>query len=374
MRPALGLLCLLLALPAVAHKPSDSYLRLIVSGSELTGRWDIALRDLHALVTLDVDGDGAITWSEVQSRETVLVRAALEGLAVAADGRSCTLRVASLRVVDHVDGTYVALGLAGGCPTAPRALRVDYDFLFALDPSHRGLLNLRFRGSRSAVLSPSGRTAEFTRAGTGLGRLFLQYFREGVGHIWKGMDHFLFLACLLLPAVLRREQGEWMAADNGWKAFVDVTRIVTAFTLAHALTLTAVSLEWLRLPLRWVEAAVAATILLAVVNNLRPLIRLERLWYVAFGFGLIHGVGYAGVLGGLGMPAAVLAVSLLGFNLGVEGGQILVAALLMPLAFSVRRQAWYRHGIVVPGSVLIGLMAALWLSLRLLNLRLEGWS
>ncbi|MDT0618044.1 HupE/UreJ family protein [Salinisphaera sp. P385] len=357
---------------ALAHKPSDSYLRLQVDGAAIEGRWDIALRDLHALVGLDGDGNGAITWRELQTRRPAVTEAAMAGLSIRAGEAGCGLRVTEMAVVDHADGTYAALSLSGTCPAPVRELTLDYDFLFELDPTHRGLVNLTFAGTRSAILSPAQPRVVFEPDNAGAVRLFWRYLREGAWHIWAGIDHMLFLVCLLLPAMLTRIDGVWVPVASGRRAFIDILKIVTAFTLAHALSLTAATLDWLRPPTRWVEAGVAATIVFAAVNNLRPLVRLERLWWVAFGFGLIHGAGYASVLGSLGLPAGAMTVALLGFNLGVEGGQILVAALVMPLAFAARRQDWYRHGIVVPGSVIIALLGGLWLVQRLFNLRLEG--
>lgn len=366
------LLLVLVAGSALAHKPSDSYLRLQVEGASIEGRWDIALRDLHALIGLDGDGDGAITWRELQARRPAVAEAAMGGLSVRAGDAACGIQATDLAVVDHADGSYAVLSLEGQCPAPIRELTLDYDFLFDLDPTHRGLVNLAFGGTRSAILSPEQSHVVFTAEQAGAVRLFGRYLREGAWHIWAGIDHMLFLVCLLLPAVLRRVGGAWVPVDSGRRAFIDILKIVTAFTLAHALSLTAATLDWLRPPTRWVEAAVAATIVFAAINNLRPLVRLERLWWVAFGFGLIHGAGYASVLGSLGLPAGTMAVALLGFNLGVEGGQILIAVLVIPLAFAARRQGWYRHGIVVPGSVIIALLAGLWLVQRLFNLRLEG--
>lgn len=365
------LLLLALGTSALAHKPSDSYLRLSVDGAGIEGRWDIALRDLHEVLDLDADGDGRITWGEVRGAAPRIGALARSGLQLHGDGTRCSLDQRGLAVVEHSDGPYAVLYLSAECATTPRELRIAYSLLFDIDPTHRGLLNLQFGGTHSAIFSPSRDILAVEREHARAATLFLRYLSEGAWHIWSGLDHLLFLLCLLLPAVLRREHGEWVAAPSARRAFWDVTNVVTAFTVAHALTLTAASLDWLRLPVRWVEATVAATIVFAAINNLLPLVR-DRLWLVAFGFGLIHGAGYASVLAGLGLPAGTLAMALLGFNLGVEGGQILIAAAFMPLAFLARRQAWYRHAVVVPGSVLAAIIGGLWLFARLFDVRLEG--
>lgn len=367
----LALLALLVALPAQAHKPSDSYLQLDVTQERLEGRWDLALRDLHELLDLDQDGDGRVTWREVRASQEPIFTRLRRSLQVQSDETPCSLTPHSLALAEHSDGIYAAVGLKGQCPAPPQTLTVNYDFLFELDPSHRGLFYLEFGGVHSSIFSPGRPGVTVSGGNPGSGSLFVRYLQEGAWHIWAGLDHLLFLLCLLLPAVLHREKGQWIPAPSGQRAFWEMAKIITAFTLAHALSLTAASLEWLQLPSRWVEAAVAATIIFAALNNLTPLVR-DRLWLVGFGFGLIHGAGYASVLAGLGLPTQSLVLALLGFNLGVEGGQILIAAAFMPLAFLARRQAWYRHGVVVPGSVLAALLGLLWLVSRVFDLRLEG--
>ncbi|MGB0212491.1 HupE/UreJ family protein [Algiphilus sp.] len=356
---------------AAAHAPSDSFLRLDADDATVTGRWDIALRDLHELLTLDADGNGAITWGEVHSSRDRIAATALGALRVTSGAGDCPLESGALRIVEHSDGPYAALALRAECDEAPETLTLDYDLLFDLDAAHRGLLRLDFGGARSAVFSPSEPSVSYERDRVAPGAMFLRYLRQGAWHIWAGLDHLLFLLCLLLPAVLQRQGDGWRAAPDGRTAFVDVLRVVTAFTLAHALSLSAAALDWLQLPSRWVEAGVAATIVFAAANNLVPMVQ-RRLWMLAFGFGLVHGAGYAGVLAGLGLPTGTLALALLGFNVGVEGGQILIAALFMPLAWLARYTQWYRHGVVVPGSVLAVLVGLWWLLQRLFNVRLEG--
>ena len=367
----LALLILLCALPAQAHKPSDSYVQLSVAQERLEGRWDLALRDLHEVLDLDQDRDGLVTWREVQASKQRIYTQVRRSLQVQGDGMACDLNPQGLALSEHSDGLYAAVRLSGQCPDPPQQLTVEYDFLFDLDPSHRGLFYLEFGGVHSSIFSAERPSVSVSGGNPGSGSLFVRYLQEGAWHIWASLDHLLFLFCLLLPAVLRREQSQWVPAPSGRRAFWDVAKIITAFTVAHALSLTAASLEWLQLPVRWVEAAVAATIIFAALNNLIPMIR-DRLWWVGFGFGLIHGAGYASVLSGLGLPTQSLVLALLGFNLGVEGGQILIATAFMPLAFLARRQAWYRHGLVVPGSVLAVLLGSLWLVSRVFDLRLEG--
>jgi hypothetical protein len=148
-----------------------------------------------------------------------------------------------------------------------------------------------------------------------------------------------------------------------------VLKVVTAFTVAHSITLGLATLGVIELPSRWVEAAIAASVVLAALNNLFPLV-LGRRWLVAFGFGLIHGFGFASVLADLGLPREALLLALVGFNLGVECGQLAIVALFLPLAYALRRTRLYRLWIFGAGSALIAVVAALWLSERVFNFKL----
>ena len=213
----------------------------------------------------------------------------------------------------------------------------------------------------TAIASPS---APVVRTGTGSRRPFLDFLREGVHHIWVGYDHLAFLLSLLLAAVLVRERRAWRPAPRMRGALLHIAGIVTAFTLAHSITLSAAALGWVTPASRWVEAAIAASVLLAALNNLRPVV-VRRAWMVAFGFGLVHGFGFAGALSELGLPAGARVPALLGFNLGVELGQLAVVAIVLPILFLLRRRRWYARFVVPAVSLGIAALAAWWLLQRL---------
>ena len=128
----------------------------------------------------------------------------------------------------------------------------------------------------------------------------------------------------------------------------------------------------IELPSRWVESAIAASVVLAALNNVWPVFHSRR-WMVAFAFGLIHGFGFASVLTDLGLPREALALALVGFNLGVEAGQLAIVAVFLPLAFALRRTAFYRRAVMLGGSLLIALLAAVWLIERAFNMKLIGY-
>jgi hypothetical protein len=366
--------CLLVLVlpPAQAHKASDSRLGLGASDAAgmIEGRWDIALRDLEEAVGLDADDDGVITWGELRRRHADIAAYALGRLRIEADGRPCSVRAGAQSVDEHSDGAYTVLPLRVACPAAPHELTIGYALLADIDAQHRGLLTLHTAGgTRSALLLPQGEAQRFTLARPGRMQQFGQYLVEGVWHIWIGFDHILFLLALLLPAVLVWTPPRWVPVARFAPAFRDVVRVVTAFTLAHSITLSLATLQWVSLPSRAVEAAIAASVLLAALNNLRPVV-LGRRWLVAFGFGLIHGFGFASVLAELGLPGDALLLALLGFNLGVELGQLAIVVVFLPLAYALRRTKLYRHVVFSGGSALIAALAAAWFAERAFNLEL----
>jgi len=367
LRCVVALVAALATGPALAHKASDSYLTLEAGDAKLTGRWDIALRDADLALDLDADGDGAITWGELRGRERELAAWALARLTVRAGGEPCTLRASRLATDTHTDGAYAVLELDGTCERAATAIGIDYRLLFDLDPQHRGLVRVVSPSSEtSVVLSFGQRTATLAATGDAPAQA-TAYAREGMLHIWSGYDHVLFLVSLLLPAVLVRRRDAWAPVDAFGPAFVDVAKIVTAFTLAHSITLTLAALGLVVLPSRLVESAIALSVVLAALNNLFPVVRHGR-WVAAFAFGLVHGFGFAGALADLGLPRGALALSLASFNVGVEAGQLAIVAVFLPVAFWLRATLAYRRYALGAGSLAIAVIAAVWLAERALAL------
>jgi HupE / UreJ protein len=366
----LGLLTLSASRPAHAHKPSDSYVSLDATGAVVSVRWDIALRDLEYALHLDRDGDGAITWGEVRARRADIERYAEDRLTLRADGVTCVFGPSDLSTVVHSDGAYAVL-LFQACAAVPsprRVLDVDYRLLFELDPQHRGLVHVASAGApRTAIFTATTTSQRLALEGSTGGRgSFVSAVRGGISHIWAGVDHLLFLLALLLPSVLRRENGRWVPVGAFRPALVDVLRIVTAFTFAHSITLSLAALDVVRLPSRLVESAIAASVVVAALNNVVPILRRDR-WLAAFVLGLLHGFGFSAALVDLGLAHGELVRVLLGFNVGVEIGQAAAVAVFLPIAFYVRRTFAYRRVGLVGGSLAIALLAAAWVVERALG-------
>jgi hypothetical protein len=358
------------ARPAFAHKPSDSYLTLGVDGTRVEGRWDIAIRDLDYTIGLDANEDGKITWGEVRAKKDAIVALAFSHLALDADTAPCKIAPGDLRIADHSDGAYAVLTFGAACPSVPTVFGVDYQLFFQGDPQHRGVTRIDDGGStRTAIFSAGSRHQTFEKTAPERGHQFASAVKNGILHIASGIDHLLFLLALLLPSVLRRDKDGWKPVGTFKLALIDVAKIVTSFTVAHSITLSLSALDVVRLPSRLVESGIAASVVFAALNNVVPMLEGDR-WAAAFMLGLLHGFGFSATLLDLGLPRHALVLTLFGFNVGVEIGQLVVVAMFLPVAFLVRRSPQYRRLALVGGSIAITLVASVWFVERAFAMRI----
>lgn len=355
---------------AQAHKPSDAYLTLERRQAMVEGRLDIALRDVDLAIGLDGDGDGQITWGEVRRKHDALAVLVLQRMKVRVADKPCHMQVRGHRVDRHSDGAYAVVDLSGRCEADQGPISIDYRLLSDVDPQHRGLVNVVDGAASSSLVVGGGHPPVVIAEGDKVAQ-FASYLQEGAMHILAGFDHLLFLVALLLPAVLVRRSGGLEPVEHFKEAAFEVVRVVTAFTIAHALTLTLATLHLIELPSRWVESGVALSIVVAALCNLRAESGRARI-LIGFGFGLIHGLGFAQALGGLGLADGSLGLALVAFNLGVELAQVAIALALLPILFLLRDTVVYRRAILGAGSLLIALFGAGWLAERALGIDLQA--
>ncbi|MDZ4817786.1 MAG: HupE/UreJ family protein [Planctomycetota bacterium] len=365
---------------AFAHKPSDSYLTLSVANVDseptvlhqatIKGQWDIALRDLDYAIGLDEDANSEINWQEVLIKQKDINAYAFARLSIRGNHVLCPITPTQTLIDHHTDGAYAVLKFTASCQTTVSNLSLRYTLFSELDPSHRGLLRLEYEGfNKTAIFGPENRLQSFVLGNVSHFGEFKEYLVDGIWHIWKGYDHILFLLSLLLPAVLVRTSKGWQPAENFKPTIIEVLKVVTAFTVAHSITLTLATLQLVALPSRWVEAAIAFSVVLAALNNVFPVVVKYR-WLVAFSFGLIHGFGFSAVLADLGLRGGSLALALIGFNLGVEIGQIGILSLYVPISYAMRRTKIYKYVVFYVGSMLIVCVAGAWLVERVFNIEL----
>jgi hypothetical protein len=170
----------------------------------------------------------------------------------------------------------------------------------------------------------------------------------------------LFLLALLLPASLARTATGWAPRDGLRRTTAETLKVVTAFTLAHSLTLALAFYGLVTLPARGVETTIAASVFAAAWNNLRPFLP-GRAWAIALGFGLVHGLGFAGALRNLSLPRHARGVALGAFNVGVELGQLAIVVVALPVLYAASRKPWYPRLVMGLGSLVVAWMAVLWM-------------
>ena len=366
---ALLLLSLLTGI-ASAHISSSGFLVIHAQGHILSGSLEIAIRDAELAVGVDANHDGKVTWGELRANEPRLERYVTQHLILSAQGSECALTFQPLQVNERVDGNYAWLPFTAQCAAEPQKLSVRYSLMDDLDPSHRGLLTLTSGNTaQTGVLGGTNTTAVFALDEPSRWRAFVEYLRAGIEHIWGGIDHLLFLISLLLPAVLSRTKGQkkdhWEPVPSARPAFFSILKVVTAFTLAHSITLTLAALDVVRLPSRLTESVIAASIIVAALNNIFPVVTESRA-RIAFAFGLLHGFGFASVLADMGLPSGARLLSLLAFNLGIEAGQLAVVLAVMPIVYQLRTGRLYRNTVLPWGSAAIAGLALVWLVQRAL--------
>jgi hypothetical protein len=363
MRRLAGLLCLLLMPlpPVVTAHDAQSCLTLEVEKIGLRGDWKVRLLDLDSALQLDANHDGEVTWQEIEHRRADIEDYLRSHLSILANGANRDLTFEKLIYGVQQGAPFILARLAVAAPDVIDRIDLDYSLPFGRNSDDRCLLKVVWSGEgmhQALIPAHSGRLS-FTRGSAAISG-FLQALQSGIWHIWTGYDHVLFLLVLLIPAVLQRAaDGRAAVADFGG-VLARVVIIVSAFTVAHSITLTCAAMQWIHLPGRLVESAIAASIFVAALNNLLPMTAGGRGTWLAFGFGLLHGFGFAGALSEIGAEGGPLWRTLSAFNLGVELGQLAIVAVFLPFAYLLRETRFYRTGVLYWGSSMAGLCALFW--------------
>ncbi len=239
------------------------------------------------------------------------------------------------------------------CDHAPLELSVRDDCMDTLGSSHHVIALITWQGGSQSfsfadqtrvtviAIKPATSAISTVNASMSVG----SFFFLGVEHIITGYDHLLFLLALIL------------CGGN----LIQLFKIITAFTLAHSLTLAAAALNIITLPSVLVEAVIALSIAYVAFENLYPRYAISKRWTISFIFGLMHGFGFSSVLREIGLPQDNLIWSLLNFNLGVEAGQLAAVVLVLPVLFWLRKTAWEAKVVRVVSAVVMGVGIALFI-------------
>jgi hypothetical protein len=347
---------------AEAHQTSVKYVDVAVDGQGAQVRVTVAPGDVTE--ALGLVPDARPTVAEASTPE--VARYVAGWLAVAPEGRAACAQ-GTPRARPDGDARFVVVAWQVTCDARLGRSALDFTRFFAVDARHEAIVTVHEAGAPGdAAVVRSSDPILHVQAGEapGLGA----WVAAGIDHIWSGRDHVSFVLALLLVVMLIRVNGAWTT-----RAPVATLRhtgaIITAFTAAHSLSLIAASLGWVSLPGRLVEALIAFSILYTAIENLvKPDVRWR--FVLTFGFGLVHGLGFASVLQVMLPPDHVIG-PLLGFNLGVEVGQLVIVAIALPIAWLACRELGaerYRRRVMPALSIVIGLIAVKWLIERVFGL------
>jgi hypothetical protein len=360
VRYFLAVLVALCAGASFAHTGSTAYLDTQTADGNVTITWRIALRDLDLIADIDADKNGTLSAEELAAGAAAVQSLATRMVQVKSADTPCALTAEAPVLVKDSEHDFASTTLRGACGGA---LTLAYSAFAGIDDKHRALV--RVPGTpEPQVLAPGASLV--LAAAEDTPHSFRQFFAEGVGHILGGIDHLLFLVALMLPSVLVREHGRWRPRSDMKGALIQVVWLATAFTIAHSITLGLAAFGIVRFSPAVIEPLVAATVLAAALNNIRPVVTRNLAW-IAFVFGLIHGFAFAEILAPLNLPRGELALALLGFNLGVEAGQILVVAACFALLALAARWRGYERWVLHAGSAVVAVLAGVWIVERVFD-------
>jgi len=344
---------------SLAHQLSTSYIALNNETDVLTGSWQVALADIEPYIAFDVSGNGEITWDEVMINQQDVADFTLENIIINKENLPCPLLIdPQLQLDKHFNQSYLVIFFESKCQFT-ESISLRYNAFFNQDANHKAIVHVT-SGNLVAtrVFTEVKQNHKIDLKSSSNLQTFTQYSQQGILHIWFGIDHVLFLLALLLTCVLSRKEKQWQAIKSKKLIFKETAILITAFTLAHSITLTMTALDLMNPSSRWVELSIALSVLFAALNNIWPVVL--RLGWVTFAFGLLHGMGFASVLGELGLATEQKLLSVLSFNFGVELGQLTLLALILPLLMAARDKTWYQKWVMPTSSTVIAMFAIQW--------------
>lgn len=351
---------------ASAHALQQSYIFLSIDAQSIQGRVEINIVDLNQALNLGLPTDKSATKQDIAPHVDKIKQYFYERIDIKL-GEGLVLQDYHLYSIPKVQ--FLAFDFVfDGLDPMPQQIDFEYTVLFDKLSDHTGFVVVENdwrngvfndEGNIALVFTPNETTKRLDLSGSTVSQGYIEMVKLGIHHIIDGIDHILFLFALLLPSVLSRVEKQWQASDKFYPAFIYVVKIVTVFTIAHTITLSAATLGFMSLSSRLVESIIAISIAIAALDMLTPIFR-GRIWLIIFCFGLFHGFGFASVLSEYPIPDSYLTLSLLSFNIGVELGQVTIVAIVFPILYVLRKQSFYIPVILKAGAVILIVIAMYW--------------
>lgn len=365
-----------------AHHPDNSLMYLkVYENANIEGDFHINVNELNDVLGLNLGKH--TTLEEVSPHIDIIKNYLLKNTSFSHNGTPYNIKFTGDNDILRVGyGDFVLVNFyLENSENVPDELEVTYKVFIEEEPNHANLLGIEYNWkaglfNNEAIIAldfdKNNLTKTLSLTNGSIWQGFVAMIKQGIWHIWIGLDHILFILALILPSVVRRKDltiqdasnlrtgiWNWYPVEKFKPAFLYIVKIITFFTIAHTITLSLASLKIVVLPSRFVESVIALSIGLAAFHNITPIFR-GKDWIIAFVFGLFHGFGFASVLGELGFNGEHLTLSLLGFNIGVEIGQLVIIAAIFPILFIIRKLKAYPKFLVYL-SVLLIIISLYWL-------------
>ncbi len=327
---------------------------------------DFESDNLEKFITLDENSNSLVSWREIRAKKQEIINFVLPHIEILADGVKCKKDVINFEIYRRIHQSYIKLFIDLSCPKPKDEITIFYDLFFDIDSGQKAFISFKDQNnSQPMILSSLKSKISISLKKASKLQSFLNFLVEGIWHIWIGFDHILFLLMLLIPSVIYYEKKRITPQNSLKKTLINVLKIVTAFSVAHSITLALSVLDIVSVNTKIIEIIIALSVLFTALNNLFGFIK-TKIWLIAFGFGLIHGFGFANILNEMLLTSRQVVQSLLGFNLGVEIGQIIIVSLVVPLLFMVRRSLFYKYVVLYGFSIFTAFVAVFWVYERVI--------
>ena len=359
-----------------AHAKGENYVWLNVEDDYIDGRFEVRQNDLKNKLEVDIEtvGDSAI--EGVLASQSVVQKYLLDHFSISDANGEMTLEFADAALVEDNEIFVQYPFRINTLPVQNEITIQNRIFLtpdmIAKDRLHRSLLVVEYNkvadkefGAENVALVFSPKKSELMVDLDNLPTVLVwqDFLWQGFLHILIGLDHIVFIVLILLTVVLRREDSQWTHESGFTAVLLNALKVITTFTVAHSVTLSLAALGYVTLNTTIIETIIAVSILVLAITNVFPIRGVHGLALI-FIFGLFHGLGFASVMGDLQFRTVLIERILVLFNVGVELGQILIALLVLPVLFLLRKNMAYRKFVVWPVSIAAGCLAILWITER----------
>ena len=370
--PIAFLLIFFFSSTAFGHAPRENYVWLNVESDHLTGRFELNVSDIRDKLGLSIDVNNEQLDAVVANTSKEVEKYLSENFQLSDATGKITYQFTGTGISDEADEFAQYYFKSERLPESDNIDITNSIFLNRdqqnFDRLHRSLIVLEYNknadkdfgiDSPFLVFSPSKPSASLDLANPSRILEWKDFLKQGILHIWFGLDHVLFVLVLLLTTVLTVKNKEWAPIGQFKSAFINTLKIITLFTIAHSITLSLAAFDLVSLNSAFVETVIAVSIIAIALNNIYPVINTHA-WILVFIFGLFHGLGFASVMADLQFRTVMLERILIMFNIGVEIGQFAIVALLFPLLYLLRSRPVYRSGVVIPISLAAIALATYW--------------